>query len=104
MSVATSWDWDCARPASAWVHARWWICRPVALTVFIHYWLDIIVNAPDIPVLGEESWHLGLGLWNHLSLASALEVVVLLLGIWFYLRAYHIGRKKTIIFLIGMRV
>jgi hypothetical protein len=52
----------------------------VGLTVMSHYLLDVIVHEPDLPLAGNDSPKLGLGLWNHFGLSVALELVVLAAG------------------------
>jgi hypothetical protein len=52
----------------------------VGLTVVSHYLLDVIVHQPDLPLAGDDSPKLGLGLWNHFGLSVALELVVLAAG------------------------
>ena len=43
--------------------------------------------SPDLPVLGDNSTKLGLGLWNNALLTFSLEAAVLVGGLWLYLRA-----------------
>ncbi len=74
----------------------------LSAAVLVHYWLDVIVHVPDLPVLGRESWHLGLGLWNHLPIALTLEVGILVLGMWFYFHSYRISWTKAIVFVVVM--
>jgi hypothetical protein len=42
-----------------------------------HWLLDLVVHVPDLPLAGNESPKLGLGLWRHLGLSVALELAVL---------------------------
>ena len=37
----------------------------VAATVFSHFVLDVLVHVAGLPLLGDASYHLGLGLWRH---------------------------------------
>jgi membrane-bound metal-dependent hydrolase YbcI (DUF457 family) len=57
----------------------------IALTVFSHFVLDWLVHIPEMPLLGENSTKVGLGLWNNLPLALGLEVGLVLLGFIYYL-------------------
>lgn len=50
-----------------------------------HWLLDLIVHTPDMPILGDASLKLGLGLWNSAIATYALEAVLLLAGLWLYL-------------------
>ena len=56
----------------------------VAATVVSHWLLDLLVHVPDLPLAGNDSAKLGLGLWRHLGLSVALELIVLALGIVVY--------------------
>jgi hypothetical protein len=58
----------------------------VAVAVFSHWVLDLIVHRPDLP-LYDDMYKVGLGLWNYPALALALEASLLLGGIFLYLRA-----------------
>ena len=64
----------------------------VALAVFSHFLLDVPMHTPDMPLLGEDSPKLGLGLWNHRWWALAAELAVLGAGLALYLRA---SRPRT---------
>jgi hypothetical protein len=58
----------------------------MAIAVFSHWVLDLIVHTPDLPLLGDNSPKLGLGLCNNALLTFTLETVLLLGGMWLYLR------------------
>ncbi|WP_321395752.1 hypothetical protein [Emcibacter sp.] len=59
----------------------------MALAVFSHFLLDVLVHIPEMPLLGNSSVHLGLGLWKNLPLSLGLEVLVALAGLGLYLAA-----------------
>lgn len=67
----------------------------VALAVFSHFLLDSLVHIPDLPLLGETSPKLGLGLWNNLASALALEAVLVLIGLTLYFNAVKPNRRLT---------
>lgn len=58
----------------------------VAVAVFSHWVLDLVVHTPDLPLMSDTSTKLGFGLWNHAGLTFILEAVLLLGGLWLYLR------------------
>jgi hypothetical protein len=67
--------------------AGWYLVRRrarealvVAGAVFSHFVLDVPVHTPDMPLLGNNSYKLGFGLWNHWQWALALELVTLIGG------------------------
>lgn len=67
----------------------------IALAVFSHFLLDWIVHAPELPLLGETSPKLGLGLWNHLGLALTLETGLVIIGLALYFQAVKPTRRIT---------
>ncbi|MDB4994823.1 MAG: rane protein [Myxococcaceae bacterium] len=76
--------------------------------VFSHWLLDLPVHTPDMPLLGDTSTKLGLGLWNHPWLAGLAELASLAIGAWLWLRATpshapH-ARAITVAFLVLLLV
>jgi hypothetical protein len=73
----------------------------LAAGVFSHYVLDLIVHRADM-ALWDNTAKIGLGLWNYAWIAYALEAVLLVGGLWLYLRATTAttfgGRYGMIIF------
>ena len=57
----------------------------VALAVFSHWILDFIVHRPDLS-LYDDSFKVGLGLWDYKYVAFAVEMSILFIGIMLYLR------------------
>ena len=61
--------------------------------VFFHWICDLVEHPPQLPVAGNNSSMLGLGLWNNLKIALALEVLLVAVGTILYLKvAKKIGR------------
>jgi hypothetical protein len=58
----------------------------IAGAVFSHFVLDAIVHVVGLPMLGDNSYKIGLGLWNHLGLELSLEVAMAAVGLAIYLR------------------
>src|SRR6266540_7200744 len=69
----------------------------VALAVFSHWMLDLVVHRPDLP-LYDNTAKVGLGLWNRPVLAFALEAALLLGSIALYLRVQRRGRGSLVAF------
>jgi membrane-bound metal-dependent hydrolase YbcI (DUF457 family) len=65
----------------------------VALVVASHWFLDLIVHRPDLPLLVHEP-KLGFGLWNFPSVAYGLEVLLLLFAVWFCVRAMPVRADR----------
>jgi hypothetical protein len=94
--------------------AAWYLARRngrealvVAGAVFSHFILDVPMHTPDLPLLGEDSYKLGFGLWNHWHAALALELVTLLGGwaIWMVWRGpSDRPRPREIAFLVALVV
>ena len=59
----------------------------LAATVFSHFVLDVLVHVAGLPLLGDASYHLGLGLWRHTRLELAVECGLGGVGWWLYCAA-----------------
>lgn len=58
----------------------------VAIGVLSHFVLDGLVHVAGLPIAGENSPKLGLGLWKNMPLELGLETVMTLVAIGFYLK------------------
>lgn len=58
-----------------------------AFAVFSHWLLDLVVHRPDLGIVGDSDHKLGFGLWNHPEIAMPLEIGLLLLGLFIWVRA-----------------
>lgn len=56
----------------------------VGLAAFSHYPLDVLVHVRDLPLAGNDSPNLGLGLWNNLTATVIAELLVLGIGVAVY--------------------
>jgi hypothetical protein len=63
---------------------HWQASAIVGVAVFSHYPLDVLVHLPDLPIMGNDSPKLGLGLWNHPVATVVAEILVLGLGLGLY--------------------
>jgi hypothetical protein len=59
----------------------------VGLAVSSHWFLDLIVHRPDLPLGFQDGPKFGLGAWNSLPLTILLELGLLALGFSLYLRS-----------------
>ena len=57
----------------------------VALAVFSHWILDLIVHRPDLAIY-DDTLKVGFGLWNYRGLEFGLEMAILVAGIIIYLK------------------
>jgi hypothetical protein len=76
----------------------------VAVGVLSHWFFDLIVHTPDLPLIGDHTLKLGFGLWNNAIATYMLEAVLLIAGLWLYLKSTkghtRIGRFGMIGFVI----
>ena len=63
----------------------------VGLVALSHFLLDGLVHVAGLPLIGENSPKLGLGLWNHLPLELSLETLMAIGGIVIYWRITGAG-------------
>ena len=57
----------------------------IAFAVFSHFVLDWMVHIPELPLFGNDSPKIGLGLWNNLPLALTLEAALVVISFVFYI-------------------
>ena len=78
------------------------IALAMGATVFSHFFLDVIVHRADLPLLGGDSYKIGLGLWNYVFVSFLIELLIFLTGLWMYLKstkgATFVGKYGMIIF------
>jgi hypothetical protein len=68
----------------------------LALAVFSHLLLDLPMHTPDMPLAGDNTTKLGLGLWNNLPAALIVELAVFTVGLWLYARTRRLTRGMWI--------
>lgn len=57
----------------------------LGLGVFSHWLADLLVHTPDLPLVhGEPKF--GFGLWHNKAATFGLEAILLVLGLWYYLK------------------
>lgn len=75
----------------------------VWLASFSHWLLDLVMHTPDLPIVAGPT-KVGLGLWNHLGISLALELLLLVLAAWFYARGADRTRRLRVWTLVGVMV
>jgi len=63
---------------------HWQAAALVGLAVFSHFVLDLLVHLPDLPLAGNDSPKLGLGLWSYPLIVLVMELLSLALGFTVY--------------------
>jgi hypothetical protein len=59
----------------------------LAAAVLSHWFLDLLVHEPDLPLSPGGTAKLGLGLWWWPTLSLGVELALFALGLWIYVRA-----------------
>jgi hypothetical protein len=59
----------------------------LGVCVFSHWVLDLPMHTRDMPLVGDDTTKIGLGLWRHRDLSLAAEMIALWAGAAFWLRA-----------------
>ena len=67
----------------------------LAAAVFSHWLLDLVSHTPDLPLAGDDTMKLGLGLWNSVTLTLLAEAALVLGGLWIYMRATRPAGDST---------
>ena len=83
----------------------------LGLIVISHWFLDLFVHIPDLPLFPGYNLKVGLGLWNSLPATIILEGFIFILGVYLYLKTTKAKNKigtyslaVLIIFLIIMYI
>jgi membrane-bound metal-dependent hydrolase YbcI (DUF457 family) len=74
----------------------------IFICVVSHWYLDLLVHRPDLPLLPSDPSRVGLGLWNSPVIATILEGVVFFGGVFFYYKATSAKNKFGKYGLIGL--
>ncbi|MCF8475360.1 MAG: hypothetical protein K9G26_11760 [Emcibacter sp.] len=59
----------------------------MAIGILSHWFLDFIVHIPDLPLIGDDSPKVGLGLWNSFMGTLVVEIALFAGAVLLYLRA-----------------
>lgn len=58
----------------------------LGLCVISHWFLDLIVHRPDLPLYPGNAPRFGFGLWNYPYLSAIVEVTIFIIGVVIYIR------------------
>ncbi len=56
----------------------------IGLAVLSHWWMDVVVHRPDLPLYPGSKTYAGLGLWNSVAGTIAVEATIFAAGVWLY--------------------
>jgi membrane-bound metal-dependent hydrolase YbcI (DUF457 family) len=73
---------------------HWQATSIVGVAVLSHFLLDVVVHVPDLPLAGNDSTKLGLGLWNYPVATMVAELACLGVGLGIYV-AYRSHRHPV---------
>lgn len=74
----------------------------IFLCVVSHWFLDLIVHRPDLPLIPGDSTRLGFGLWNYPVVSMTIESVIFLAGVYLYYRSTSAKNSFGTYGLIGL--
>jgi len=69
----------------------------VGLLVSSHWFLDLLVHRPDLPISFSGSTLLGLGLWNFPVITYLLEFGIFFFGVYSYFIVSPVSKRKKIV-------
>jgi membrane-bound metal-dependent hydrolase YbcI (DUF457 family) len=76
----------------------------LALLVLSHWFLDLFVHIPDLPIFPGASIKVGLGLWNSFAATLILEGLIFVVGVFLYYKSTKSKNKTGTYSLIGLIV
>jgi len=83
-----------------WGLSAWRAGALVAGAVASHYLLDLLLHVRGLPLAGDGSPRIGLGLWEHVPAAIAVEATVTVAGAWSFLRGAPISRSRAVALIV----
>ena len=76
----------------------------LGLLLLSHWFLDLLVHIPDLPILPGVELRVGFGLWNSFAATLILEVLIFGFGAYLYFRSTKAKNKVGLYSLIGLIV
>ena len=100
--LAASLVWSALAAAGAWVaYARLGPARVraamlVAVAVFSHWLLDVVVHRAELPLGGATSQAVGFALWDRMSIALSVEAAIVVLGMVLFIPGSGLPRTRSV--------
>jgi len=98
--LAASIVWSTLAAVAAWLayarlgSARASVAVLVAAAVFSHWLLDALVHQPELPLAGEGSRKVGLGMWQSMPIALIAETAIVVAGLLLFMPGSNLSRGK----------
>jgi len=77
------------------LRTKWRATILVVLAVLSHWFLDALVHRPELPLADSGSPAVGLGMWNNMSFALAIEAAIVMLGLALFVSGSALGRRRS---------
>jgi hypothetical protein len=74
----------------------------LGLLVLSHWFLDLLVHIPDLPIFPRDGLKVGLGLWNSYAATIILEGLIFGIGVYFYYKVTKAKNRTGKYSLIGL--
>jgi FtsH-binding integral membrane protein len=74
----------------------------LGLIVLSHWFLDLLVHIPDLPIFPGYSLKVGFGIWNNFALTIIVEGLVFVIGTYIYFKITKPKNKIGIYSLVGL--
>ena len=68
----------------------------VGAAVFSHWLIDALVHQPEMPLAGASSPKVGLGLWQNMPIALAVEALIVVVGLFLFVPGSGLSRGRRI--------
>jgi hypothetical protein len=68
----------------------------MAAAVSSHWILDALVHRPELPLVGANSPKVGLGLWQNMPAALAVEAAIVVAGLLLFVPGSRLSRRKSL--------
>lgn len=81
---------------SGWKRGRSRAAALVGAAVFSHWLLDALVHVPELPLLDADSTKVGLGLWQSMPVALAVEAAIVMAGLYLFMSGSALPRSRKL--------
>jgi len=76
----------------------------LGVLVVSHWFLDLLVHIPDLPLFPGYNLKVGLGIWNSLAATLIVEGLIFVVGVYLYFQTTKAKNKTGLYSLVGLIV